>query len=313
MKLLIAAFLVMPAWPALADEPVPQPAQSAADQSGGKEPRPPESWHKRSWEAEPVYETTVTAPRPLREEDPIGEYRQPRWTATRRFPTTRIYVIPEGTVQIEYWNEHKINLEDTDEVRVRSMYETEIGLGHRLQLDFYLETQQEGGWNAPIALSKEKIELRYALAPWGAIPGNPTFYIEYVRQSSGSPVGEAKLLLGGEIAQGWHWGSNLVFERELMGEAKAQEYALTLAVARTVVDERLSLGLEVKGETADEENYRFTFDKWEVLAGPSLQWRPVLPAHVDLVALFGTETEKEGGKTERTPLAQPMLVVGWEF
>jgi len=39
----------------------------------------------------------------LFEEQRIGSYQQPRWTATRRFPTTRVYVVPEGKVEFEYW------------------------------------------------------------------------------------------------------------------------------------------------------------------------------------------------------------------
>ena len=40
---------------------------------------------------------------PLREDDRIGDYAQPRWTADRLFSETRVYVIPKGKVEFEYW------------------------------------------------------------------------------------------------------------------------------------------------------------------------------------------------------------------
>lgn len=117
-----------------------------------------------------------------------------------------------------------------------------------------------------------------------------------------------KLLLGGEITPGWHWGANLVWEREIGGEHE-QEYALTLGFSRSISDEIFSLGGEVKLETVDVDDDRFAFDTYEVLAGPSLQVRPVPPMHIDLVVPFGFETEGD----ETTALVEPLLVTGWEF
>src|SRR5262249_60835558 len=33
----------------------------------------------------------------------VGTYGQPAWTTQRPFPTTRVYVQPEGTYQLEQW------------------------------------------------------------------------------------------------------------------------------------------------------------------------------------------------------------------
>ena len=52
----------------------------------------------RSYEMPPI---TVEGKAPLFEEDLIGDYSQPRWTAHRRFGETRIYVIPKGQVEFE--------------------------------------------------------------------------------------------------------------------------------------------------------------------------------------------------------------------
>jgi hypothetical protein len=176
-----------------------------------------------------------------------------------------------------------------------------------LQLALYLTTEQYGH-QGPYELKSERVELRYALADWDVIPANPTLYAEFVREHDGPPKVELKLLLGGQITSGWHWGSNVVYERQL-GAAAEQEYVFTLAVSHATRDSVLSLGAELKLEAVDVAGRRWDFDVYEVLAGPSIQWRPVPPMHIDLVALFGAEI----GRDETTPLAQPLLVVGWEF
>ena len=294
---------------AAAQETVPQPAQSSADQGRKREQT---AEHRRSFEAEPVYSSTTKADRPLKEEERIGDYAQPRWTAKRRFPTTRIYVVPAGTAQAEFWLEGKFDLQHPKEVRYRSQYELELGLGHRFQLDLYLTTEQQGVAGA-FALHEEKIELRYALADWGKIPGNPTLYLEAVRESAAPPRLEGKLLLGDELAPRLHWGANLVLERQLGGEY-GHEYALTAAVAYTVVDEKFSVGVEALTELVDAAGSRFSFSAYELQGGPSFQLRPVPAMHLDLVLLFGVENEAQAdGTRKNTPLAQPLLVAGWEF
>src|SRR5262245_26788105 len=57
----------------------------------------------RSFELPPV-KVVGEHPSDLREEDRVGTYAQPRWTATRRFPNTRIYVIPENQIEVEFWS-----------------------------------------------------------------------------------------------------------------------------------------------------------------------------------------------------------------
>lgn len=123
-----------------------------------------------------------------------------------------------------------------NEARLREEFES--GLGHRLQLDLYAHTAYKErratdpssansldwrGWSA---------EIRYALADWGEIIGNPTLYFEYILFNGAEPAIGPKLLLGGEIASGWHWGTNIVYERELAGERdRTQEYKVTLGLS----------------------------------------------------------------------------------
>jgi len=283
----------------LATDPIPSPAHAA--QQEGEEAKP----------SPPAGETVVRATE-LREEERIGSYAQPRWTAIRRFPGTRIYVVPEGTVQVEYWLEGKTPLGTAGDTRFRSQLELELGLGHRLQLDLYVQTEQEG--TGALELLAEKAELRYAFADWGALPGNPTLYLEWKRESGGGHFAELKLLLGGELSRRLHWGANLVWERELFG-AGSNEYALTAGMAYTVLDETLSAGAELKSEVVDVRFHRFNPSSYEVLAGPSLQYRPVRRAHLTLVTLFGWETERDlaAATAETVALFEPTLIVGLEF
>jgi hypothetical protein len=289
---------------------VPQPAESAAEGSRTKPTAPTEAPSLRSYEAPPVYETVVTGS--LWDEQRIGSYAQPRWTAARRFPTTRIYVMPAGTVQAELWQEIRADLSGEKPTRLRNQYELEMGLGHRLQLDFYFATQQFG-IDQPIELFEQKVELRYALARWGAIPTNPTLYFEFVRQNDGPPALEVKLLLGDQIRPRWHWGANLVYERELTGDEGATEYVVSGGISYTLRNQ-LSVGAEAKFTTEDTSGRRLKFDVWELLAGPSIQWRPLPPLHLDLVTLFGAEVESPPGLAgETTPIVEALIVVGWEF
>ena len=81
------------------------PADAMRNQSPATNSQPVET-RFRTWEY-PVIQ--VTAPRPLREENLIGSYEQPLWTATRRFPSTRVYVVPEGKMEVEYWLRTTVN------------------------------------------------------------------------------------------------------------------------------------------------------------------------------------------------------------
>ncbi len=253
----------------------------------------------RSFEMPP---TVVSATREgaLREEDLIGSYGQPRWTAKRLFPTTRVYVVPEGKVEVEHWTRVKVPEKGPSEVETQ--YELEFGLPHRLQLDLYYVTSKEGSQGA-LDVSEQKYELRYAFADWGELWLNPTAYLEYVSRNGQADKLETKLLLGAELAPGWHFGSNLVFEHEL-GGALENEYELTAGLAHTLVDERFSLGAELKAGLvdthADRGDYQETLE-----IGPSLQYRPVPQLHIDFAPLLGIGADARA--------ADLFLVLGWEL
>jgi hypothetical protein len=331
--MIFAGFIAVPA-EAQAQDAMPSPQAAAAEhsqesstsQASGEESQFP----VHSWEL-PAIEVEGQRASPLREEERIGSYRQPRWSAIRRFPTTRVYVVPAGKMEFEWWNRwqaplaHVIGTCHSEDVdgdpatpaervcegrKLKSQYEFEMGLGHRLQLDLYLQTVQEigaGEGQGDIHFDEEKFELRYALADWGVIPGNPTLYLEWARHNGDVDFLEAKALFGGEAAVGWHWGANVVFERGL-GGVNETHYQVVAGVGRTLSDETLSLGVEAKVELSNDRSTDFAEGK-ELFGGPSLAWNPVPPMHVLFTPLFGVEMEGD----ESEGRFESWLITGWEF
>lgn len=275
------------------------PAEKQREQAEETREPLPETEYQNTWEMPP---TIVRAFREgqLREEDRIGSYGQPRWTAKRLFPTTRVYVVPEGKVEFEWWTRAKVPEEGPTEVETQ--YELEFGLPHRFQLDLYYVTSKTGS-EGELDASEQKYELRYALADWGELWMNPTLYFEYVERDAESDKVEYKLLLGEELGEGWHFGSNLVLEHEL-GGAGENEYELTAGVARTGIDEKLSLGAELKAALVDTHADRGDFEE-SLEIGPSLRYQPLPRMHIDIAPLIGI-----GGDSRAADI---FLVVGWEL
>jgi hypothetical protein len=277
------------------------PATNPADtRPASTEEAEPSARHVGTWEL-PAIVIEGERPSPLREEERVGSYAQPRWTTHRRFPRTRVYVVPAGKVEFEYWLRVDVP-RDEGPTEVQHFYEFEFGLPHRLQLDLYLVGRSEGE-GGPTYLD-QLFELRYAFADWGKLPGNPTLYLEYALRDDAPDKVEAKLLFGGEIATGWHWGTNLVFEGEVSGDEEEHEYSVTGGVSRTLVDEELSLGAEVEVAFADVSGDRGDFSN-SVYVGPSLQYRPLPNTHLDLAPLFGVTGDSKAIKA--------FLNFGWEF
>jgi hypothetical protein len=260
-------------------------------------PPPPPPQRLRSYELPPVNVVGAT-PSELREEDRVGPYAQPRWTATRRFPNTRVYVVPEGKIEAELWFIPRFYKSGNTDGRY--LAEIEYGLPYRFQIDAYyrLDIDQSGkGQNGA------QFEVRWALADWGKIWGNPTLYIEYVAHEFDPDAVEAKLLLGDELAPRWHWGVNFVAELETGGE-REYTYEIDGGLSYTLLDEKFSVGAETKVEFISTQGHRADYET-SIMVGPSVQWRPVERLTVNLAPLFGV--------TDDAPTARVYLNIGWEF
>jgi hypothetical protein len=276
-----------------------QPGPPGSASTSSQTPAPAPERRLRSWELPPV-KVVGERPSDLREEDRVGTYEQPRWTADRRFPGTRTYVIPENKIEAEFWTKPEIP-QHGGGVAWENLYELEIGFPHRFQLDLYFIQDWEG--NGGKQFLGQAVEVRYALADWGKLWANPTFYLEYTFEDHGPDKVEGKLLLTDEFAPRWHWGLNLSCEVETSG-SRSREYEVTAGVSYTIIDEKLSIGGEMEGSLIDEKDRRGNFHN-ELKIGPSLQWRPIPQMHVDFAPLLGV--------TDQSPTAKIYLVIGYEF
>jgi hypothetical protein len=251
----------------------------------------------RSYEL-PAVNVVGERPSDLREEDRVGPYGQPRWTATRRFPNTRVYVVPEGKIEAELWFIPRFNKDGSTEGRY--LAEIEYGLPGRFQIDAYyrLDIDKAGdGQNGA------QFEVRWALADWGKIWGNPTLYLEYVAHEFDPDAIEGKLLLGDELAPRIHWGVNFVAELETGGE-REYTYEIDGGISYTLVDEKFSVGAETKIEFISTQGNRASYET-SILVGPSVQWRPVPRLSINLAPLIGV--------TPDSPTVRAYLNIGWEF
>jgi len=291
-KAAVMVFLVFCVSGAFADGPASVTnALAGSDQETAKERQP-------SWLLPEVVVSGQKAA--LVEEQKVGESAQPRWTATRRFPTTRVYVIPNGETEFEWWL--RPTTDRSGYVQTEVQYEFEIGLPSRFQLDFYL-TMEKDGRSGPLDLGGLSWEVRYALADWGKLPFNPTLYFEWEYQNNAPDKFEAKILFGDELAPRWHWGLNAVVEREVAGDEN-QEMSLRGGLSYTVSDMNFSVGLEGEATFADSNLTRGTYQQ-EYVLGPSVQWRPIPNFHADFAFMFGLTTD--------SPLVKSLIVVGWEL
>ena len=238
----------------------------------------------------------------LSEDKPADDTGRPEWTGARRFPGTRVYIQQApGGVGIESWWRMKRHRDGT--ISHRLLEEVEIGLPGRLQLDLYNDI--EGDEKGRFHYQSFNVELRYALADWGKIWGNPTLYAEYkfADKHWGPDVYEVKLLLGDQLAPRWHWGVNFVWEAELGGE-REQEFQITGGLSYSVIDGKLGVGVETLYDRDSVKDARGrAADIFAI--GPSVQWRVTKNLHVDLNCMFGTN--------KATDHLIGFLVVGYDF
>ncbi|MFB6352199.1 MAG: hypothetical protein ABEN55_02405 [Bradymonadaceae bacterium] len=279
-----AAIGLVVAVDAHAADPVQNPAQDAAEKGSEKDKKKKKKKGKEGKKGDEAVDVPAVQVKGQKEQpkanDPVGTYKQPRWTVRRPFSASRVYVNPAGYAEANIFYSPSFSLSEPSETTVETEYEFEIGLGHRLQFDAYLVGLQEGGWNAPFRIAEKKFEVRWAFADWGKIWGNPTLYFEWAHANKGHPAIEPKLLLGGNLSD--------------------KAFA--------------ALNLDVEGEY---ETIPGKKNEYSVLAGPSLQWYPLEPVHIGLTTFVGPkfEIEAEEGEIERSneTMFRGMMIAGYEF
>ena len=237
-------------------------------------------------------------------EDRPAENRQPQWTSRPLFAESDVYVLPKGASAFVF-GLRPITAADgittTD-----AAYRAEFGLPARFQLGLHAAGRAQGRHEVIGNIDAQAIELRWAVARWGVAWGNPTVHVEWREASRGADIGTIKLLFGGGDASEWRWGSDMAWTQEASGE-KAIDRAWTAGVSR-VTGRFLSLGAETRLAFVDRlaaDGRTRTPMTRELLAGPSLQFRPVSQLYLDLAALFGANTA--------APRSRASLLAGWQF
>lgn len=239
--------------------------------------------------------------------DLVGPYGQPVWTTQRPWATTRSYVLPPGTVNLEQWYRPTFNRGKKQDTRW--LEEIAIGLPGRFQLDVYerWHTKTDDNNNLNAAHEGVQIELRWALANWGDIFMNPTLYAEWIQRNnveSEPDKYELKLLLSDSF---FHdkifYACNFILEQEVSGERET-EYGFAQAVSWTVVERKLMAGIEMRYQSDTVQGGRDN-PTHDFAIGPSVQWRPTNRTFVDVVPLIGI------GKD--SPHAQLYVIAGIQF
>lgn len=233
----------------------------------------------------------------LHEEMLMGTNKQPVWTARRRFATTRIYVQPTWQAETEFGWDSTYSRHDSPQHLLTQ--EVELGLPYRFQLDYEAAEEIKGGH---CRLASDSIELRWAVAEWGKIWLNPAIKAEWKINNGEADAYEFSLALSDELAPRWHWGANLFYEHQIGGDREI-EYAGSLALSYTLLDEKLGAGFEMK--LSDENDKDDRKAHLSFLIGPSVQWRPTKRTHLDIAPLFGV--------TGSAPAAEVFLFFGIEF
>lgn len=247
----------------------------------------------------------VDRPGWLKEEAFIGEYKRPEWTSKRRFGFSRVYIQQDPwQVSVEQWWRVRSYRDQGRKPRQLFISEIEIGLPGCLQLDIYGDWVHENGRSQ----SKDvAFELRWALADWDVIPLNPTLYGEYkvTDDAYGSDVFEVKLLLGDDITPRLHWAMNFSFEREI-NDSRANEFAISQGLSYTLIDQVLSIGLEMQYKYENEQGGRHnsTGDR-KFGFGPSIQWRPTQNSWINIVGMFGGSAP--------SPAYEGYVIFGYNF
>ena len=154
-----------------------------------------------------------------------------------------------------------------------------FGLGHRLELDLYAHTLYDGpSTNRKFTWRGFSWEVRYALADWGKLFGNPTLYFEH-KLINGRQGIEPKLLLGDRIGNSsFIWGLNMIYEANLASQKEDQEreYAATASIAK-VITKDFTLGVSTMYRYNDYEG-----TSQELYFGPNLQYKFFKNASVSL-------------------------------
>jgi hypothetical protein len=235
--------------------------------------------------------------------EPAPRDGQPEWVASRPFGESDLYVLPKGVSAFVV--SLRSTRPETGAMATESAYRADFGLPARFQLGVHATGRAEGR-DAIGNIDAQALEMRWAFAEWGRVWGNPTMEIGWTEASRGPDVATVKLLLGGGHANGWRWASNVIWAQQA-GAEREIERAVT-AGAAYAPGRFVSIGAEARVALTDRlvsGGSARTAMSHELLAGPSVQFRPVRRLFIDLAPLFGTSGDSSRSRTT--------LAAGWQF
>ena len=228
---------------------------------------------------------------------------RPEWVAARPFGESDVYVLPKGVSAFVFSLRPTRPLSGA--TSTESAYRADFGLPARFQLGVHATGRAEGRGEAIGNIDAQALEMRWAFAEWGRLWGNPTVEIGWTEASRGPDVATVKLLLGGGgQANGWRWGSNVILSQQAGAEREIER--VVTAGATYAPGRAVSIGAEARFALTDlVAGGSRTAPSHEILAGPSLQFRPVRRLFIDLAPLFGATSDSSRSRVT--------LLGGWQF
>jgi hypothetical protein len=242
----------------------------------------------------------------------MGEYAQPAWAERSRFSsTTSVYVLSPyemfaGNIWEAIFRRHGKTLHDLTQ-------EIDFGLQHRFELGVENELGLVG---SDAHETSATVEARYAFANWNAIPLNPAISAEYIfgvgtsvknatsdedlhRQANAVAV---RLLLGQNFGDHVGYGLNLGFLQDVSRDS-GREVEVSQSVAYGAMKGKLEFGAEMR--YVHNTSQRNSDDRDELVAGPTIGWKPTRQLRINLAPLFGC--------TGDSPRVTTFVLVSYEF
>jgi hypothetical protein len=262
---------------------------------------------------------TVTAP------DVPSAYGAPGSFSQSRFsPLTNAYVLPPGEVYTSVIYELDVAHFRFPDHNFTN--EIEIGLPWRLNVAVENNVESYGG---TVQESTFSLEARYALADWGKIPLNPTFFTEFktgignILHDEGAPTPgkkfgpggfdttadiphsvEGRLLLSDEFFSRIEWALNVFFEQETGGD-RGREWGIAQSIVTPLIfPETVKAGVEMQFRSFSDKFSRGTPYNSFVI-GPTLAWKPTRNTRLDFSPLFGVN--------HKSPKVQGFAVFSYLF
>jgi hypothetical protein len=217
----------------------------------------------------------------------------------RDLADTKFYVLRDGEIALRARS--NITWVPAESTEVAAVPEISIGLPNRFQLSVAEEAVHTsegssedagaGGWRHAAVFA----EGRWAVAPWGQLPLNPTLGFGYEFVNADADVVKSSLFLGETIAERWLWAGSFTYQQQLGGVDEVELVGKS-GVHYLVIPDKLTLGVEAKFEAA-WTNEPDTKTATEFLIGPALMWQPIENVTLKAGSFFGTTRDSPDNET----------------